>query len=146
MNINEQVYRIKNIMGLLTESSSDIIFVKYALWDNSKTVRHLPLPGESAWAIKKSDLFKYEDFLDTVKEYYPEMGGGSEHIKVVEPKSEVVAVNYADANNYVMGNSNHIPEPEPFNSEIHCLNFRSWFDDYKGIDSFMPKPKYQVLI
>jgi hypothetical protein len=133
-------------MGLLNESSSDVIFVKYGLWDNSQTVRHLPIPGISAWAIKKSELFKYEDFLDSVKKYHPELGGGSEHIKVITPKGDVVAINYEEANNYVMGNSNHIPKPEPFNPEIHCLTFRPWIDLFKNINSYIPKPKYQVLI
>lgn len=147
MRINEQIFRIKNIMGLINESTSDILFVKYTLWDNSQTIRKLPFPGQSAWAIKKSDLFKYKDFLDNVKKHYPELGGGSENLKIVEPSGdEIIALNYPQANQYVMGDSNVIPEPEPFNPEIHCLEFRPWMDIFKDIDSYIPKPKYQVLL
>ena len=133
-------------MGLIKESYSDVLFVKYTLWDNSQTIRELPFPGQSAWAIKKTDLFKYKDFLDNVKKHYPELGGGSENLKIVEPNGEVIALNYADANNYVMGDSNTIPEPEPFNPEKHCVEFGSWFDLFKDIDSYKPKLKYQVLL
>jgi hypothetical protein len=109
---------------ILSSHPDNVLFVKYNLWDNSRAKRELPFPGVSAWAIRKVDLNKFLTFFDTIKELYPEKGGGSENIQIVNPSNKnIVALNYKTANNYVMGDSDEEPQIEKFDSKQHLIKF-----------------------
>ena len=139
---------------ILTEQQVDslpgnVLFVRYKLWDNSKTVKKLPYSGTSAWAVKKKDLNKLIGFFDDIKLLYPHMGGGSENLEIINPAGKkVIALDYKKSNDYVMGDSNEKPEIEQFDPNKHTLKFKlSYQNPYNERDKgYTPIKEYQVLI
>jgi len=127
----------------------NILFVKYNLWNNSDAKRELPYPGSSAWAIRKVDLNKFLTFFDTIKELYPEKGGGSENIQIVNPSNKnIVALNYKAANNYVMGDSDEEPQIENFDPKQHLIKFEIMYQNplNKRDKVYKPLVTHQVLL
>jgi hypothetical protein len=127
----------------------NILFVKYKLWDNSQAKRKLPFPGVSAWAIKKVDLKKLLNFFDDIKKLYPNMGGGSENIEIVNPSGKnIVALDYKMANRYVLGDSNEEPVEEKFDALKHTVNFKLTYQNpWNQRDKhYNPVIGYQVLL
>jgi hypothetical protein len=127
----------------------NILFVKYKLFDNSQTERKLPYDGISAWAIRKIDLNKYIKLFDYIKHQHPELGGGSENLEIVNPSGKkIFALDYEKTNNYVLGESDEIPELEPFNPKKHKLEFVLVYQNpWNQRDKmYNPNLKYQVLL
>jgi hypothetical protein len=128
---------------------SNVLFVKYKLWDNSQTKRKLPFPGASAWAVRKVDLKKLLNFFDDIKTLYPHMGGGSENIEILNPSGKnIVALDYGLANNYVLGDSDEEPVEEKFDPQKHTLKFDlAYQNPWNQRDKhYKPVIKYQVLL
>ena len=127
----------------------NVLFVKYKLWDNSQTKRKLSFPGASAWAVRKVDLKKLLNFFDDIKTLYPQMGGGSENIEILNPSGKnIVALDYGLANDYVVGDSDEEPVEEKFDPQKHTLKFDlAYQNPWNQRDKhYKPVIKYQVLL
>jgi hypothetical protein len=127
----------------------NVLFVKYKLWDNSQTKRKLPFSGASAWAVRKVDLKKLLNFFDDIKTLYPQMGGGSENIEILNPSGKnIVALDYGLANDYVVGDSDEEPVEEKFDPQKHTLKFDlAYQNPWNQRDKhYKPVIKYQVLL
>ena len=136
-----------------------VIFLKYLKFNNSQCVRTFPYHGESWWVIKSihykrflklmgDDSNKDKDFINP------------KNWKVVEGKDmkykEIFSIDYPKMNDYVMGESDIIPELLPFNPKLHCSGWKPTALESAGFSKYeierygfaywyMDNP-YQVLI
>lgn len=93
---------------------NDVVFVKFQYFDNGKAVRELPYGGIHAWAVRKDDL---DHFCDTYADGIP-------LIVTPSPEATIYALDYQDADRYVIGESDCVPELEAFEWRSHAVQAR----------------------
>ena len=125
------------IKKLLRENLNDeVIFLRNKNYSNKDTVRHLPWNGIHAWAVRESDLDKFFE-----QAYY--QGADKENFIQIEP-TNVYAINFKDADEYVKGKSDTIPKLETFDENKHVLNFKKLTG--KTMYSYHSDLDYQILM
>lgn len=135
-----------------------VIFVKYLKFNNSECVRKLPYDGESWWAIRSIHhrrLLKLIDSRHEDKDF-----GNRKNWLIVRGEdmeyNDIRSIDYRVANDYVMGNSDRVPELLPFNPSLHCcdwspnklyhLGFSKYEIESYGLPYWFMDTKYHVLI
>ena len=143
MNLQEQTNRIKQMMGVIKESSDEetrgkYIFVRYDKFDNIGTKRKLPYKGIQCWCIYEDDLDKYITELEL-------WGGDRKSITIMDGEGYTkYALDYTKTHNYVMGDSDVLPELEKFNPNKHIMIFIK--QPKKSILEYVADMKYQIIL
>lgn len=112
-------FRIKTFEQFVNENITNdkIIFVRTRNFDNQGTTKKLPYEGIQCWAIYEDDFGKYVDELEL-------SGGRRKNVEIINPAEfDVYALNYRKAHKYVMGQTEEIPQLEPFDETKHILKF-----------------------
>jgi hypothetical protein len=128
---------------LKKENNDDIIFVRTKNFDNTGTFNKLPYNGIQCWAIYEKDLDKYIQELEL-------WGGKKKNVEIINPIGyDIFALDYPMAHKYVMGESDEIPKPIPFNKNKHTMKFIK--QNEKSILEYiselgMRKKCYQILL
>ena len=118
-DIRKMIDKVKNFKHFVNEKINDgkIIFVRTKNFDNSGTVNKLPYEGIQCWAIYEGDLDKYIEELEL-------WGGRKKNVEVINPNGfNIYALNYPEAHKYVMGETDNVPELEPFNETKHRMKY-----------------------
>jgi len=98
-------------------SEDKVIFVRTKNFDNTETLHELPYDGIQCWAIYETDLDKYIEELEI-------WGGKKRNVEIINPSGyDIFALDYPMAHKYVMGESNEVPEPIPFDKNKHTMKF-----------------------
>ena len=143
MNLQEQTNRIKQMMGVIKESSDEetrgkYIFVRYDKFDNIGTLRKLPYKGIQCWCIYEDDLDKYITELEL-------WGGDRKSITIMDGEGyDKYALDYTKTHNYVMGDNDVLPELEKFNPNKHIMRFIK--QPKKSILEYVADMKYQIIL
>lgn len=136
-----------------------VIFLKYLKFDNGKCVRTFPYHGESWWVIKS---IHYKRFLKLMND------DSNEDKDFIDPRNwkivfgkdmkykEIYSIDYKLMNEYVMGETDTIPDLIPFKPTSHCSLWKptrletAGFSKYEieryGFPYWFMDPSYQVLI
>jgi hypothetical protein len=131
------------MMGVIKESSDEetrwkYIFVRYDKFDNIGTKRKLPYKGIQCWCIYEDDLDKYITELEL-------WGGDRKSITIIDGEGYTkYALDYTKTHNYVMGDSDVLPELEKFNPNKHIMRFIK--QPKKSILEYVADMKYQIIL
>ena len=131
------------MMGVIKESSDEetrgkYIFVRYDKFDNIGTKRKLPYKGIQCWCIYEDDLDKYITELEL-------WGGDRKSITIMDGEGyNEYALDYTKTHNYVMGDSDVLPELEKFNPNKHIMRFIK--QPKKSILEYVADMKYQIIL
>ncbi len=133
MNLQATIRRI-----LREETRSEYIFVRYDNFDNSVTKRKLPYKGIQCWCIYEDDLDKYITELEL-------WGGDRKSISIMDGEGyNKYALDYTKTHNYVMGDSDVLPELEKFNPNKHIMRFIK--QPEKSMLEYIADMKYQIIL
>ena len=128
------------IKKILKESTPNrnYIFVRTDKFDNTGTIRKFPYKGISCWCIYEDDYEKYVNELEL-------WGGNEKDVRVVNPgDKEIFVIDYPLIHKYVMGESDVIPEPKPFDPNKHIMKFIK--QPHKSMLEYISDMKYQILL
>jgi len=97
-----------------------LTFFRNECYDNSGCVKKLPHEGQSWWVLQTNHVLRHKQFL---------LGNNIDistfrYVKATDLKfNEIYALNFYDANSYVIGSSNKVPELLEFNQNKHVITF-----------------------
>jgi len=131
---------MKNLIRriLKEEVGLNYIFVRTDDFNNTGTIRELPYNGIQCWCIYEDDFDKYIEELEL-------WGGNRKKVKVIDGDNyKKYAINYKMAHDYVMGNSDKIPELENFNPNEHIMKFIK--QGKKSMLDYVADMKYQIIL
>ena len=132
-NLQESIRRI-----LREETERNYIFVRTDDFDNTGTIRKLPYDGIHCWCIYEDDFDKYIEELEL-------WGGSRKKVRIVDGDNyKKYAINYKMTHDYVMGDSDEIPELENFNPNKHIMKFIK--QGKKSMLSYVADIRYQIIL
>ena len=147
MNSTEDFYRpnppIKNLQESIRrivkeETEQNYIFVRTDDFDNTGAIRKLPYDGIHCWCIYEDDFDKYIEELEL-------WGGSRKKVRIVDGDNyKKYAINYKMTHDYVMGDSDEIPELENFNPNKHIMKFIK--QSKKSMLSYVADIRYQIIL
>jgi hypothetical protein len=147
MNSTEDFYRpnppIKNLQESIRrivkeETEQNYIFVRTDDFDNIGTIRKIPYDGIHCWCIYEDDFDKYIEELEL-------WGGSRKKVRIVDGDNyKKYAINYKMTHDYVMGDSDEIPELENFNPNKHIMKFIK--QGKKSMLSYVADIRYQIIL
>lgn len=131
-----------------------LTFCRNEYYDNSECLKKLPYEGQSWWGLQTKHVLRHKQYL---------LGNGIDvsnfkYVKAVDLKfNEIYAINFYEANSYVLGDSNKVPELLEFNRDEHVVKFRESDIIQLGFYSkttvknmcgyiYIPEMEYQILI
>ena len=133
MNLQTTIRRI-----LREETRSEYIFVRYDNFDNSGTKRKLPYKGIQCWCIYEDDLDKYITELEL-------WGGNRYDVRIINGNEfNKYELDYTNTHNYVIGDSDVLPELEKFNPNKHIMRFIK--QPEKSMLEYIGDMKYQIIL
>ena len=131
--LEESIRRI-----LREETERNYIFVRTDDFDNTGTIRKLPYDGIHCWCIYEDDFDKYIEELEL-------WGGSRKKVRIVDGDNyKKYAINYKMTHDYVMGDSDEIPELENFNPNKHIMKFIK--QSKKSMLSYVADIRYQIIL
>jgi hypothetical protein len=133
MNLQKTIRRI-----LKEETRGKYIFVRYDKFSNRGTKRKLPYKGIQCWCIYEDDLDKYITELEL-------WDGDRKYISIIDGEGyDKYALDYTKTHNYVMGNSDVLPELEKFNPNKHIMRFHKKPENF--MLEYVADMKYQIIL
>ena len=135
-----------------------VIFVKYKKFDNSSCVRKLPYDGQSWFVIKSIHLKRFQYLINNSSNDLEFSNPNNWIITNSENMTfnKIYALDYLDANAYVMGANETLPALLEFNASKHCADWqlttiaRAGYSQKEllslNIPYWCPIFRYQVLI
>ena len=126
-------------IGEIYESiANKLLFVRTNNFNNKGTKRKLPYDGIQCWCIYEKDLTKYIQALEL-------WGGSEKDIEIISSDDfKIFALDYSLAHKYVMGETDIVPELEPFNVNKHRLKFIKQGE--KSMLEYVANMKYQIIL
>jgi hypothetical protein len=107
-----------------TNASIKITFWRNENYDKSSAKRSLPYKGKSWFVIKTYDKPRLLEFIKDKRNPLNIKDFTFKDVDVKNLKNiNIIALNYKQANDYVVGDSNVKPESVPFNYKTHTMKF-----------------------
>lgn len=131
-------HQLPNQLNENTNIKNEIIFIRTKKFNNEETINKLPYDGIQCWCIFKNDFDKYITELEL-------WGGNKKDVEIIPSDGfNIFALYYPLAHKYVMGETDKVPELEPFNVHKHRMKFIKQGE--KSMLDYVADMKYQILL